>query len=138
MTDERARELVLQHRETCTERECGLCVLIEEHMQIRAQAAVGADLTKLRTMSEHATEGTWYTVEAPWRIPDQPTYAVAGSRDPHIGTVVLDTLGVDEWTDEGSYDETFDGQLYRQDADLAFAVACVNFVRGLLAQEDAA
>ena len=45
----------------------------------------------------------WYTVEAPWRSGEHPTYAIAGQRDPHGAPAVLDTMAVEnliEWEDE--------------------------------------
>lgn len=85
-----------------------------------------SDLDKLRALSAQATDGTWYTVDAPWRYSDVATYAVARDPDPHAGIAVLDS--VQEFDDDDS------PELARAqaDVDLEFAVACVNYVRALL------
>lgn len=48
MTDTRARELVRQHRDRCDATECGLCVMIGEHLRLRALEAEGGELERLR------------------------------------------------------------------------------------------
>lgn len=95
-----------------------------------------AALEQIAALEAEAAPGPWYTVESPWRelhdgYPTHGTYAVAGDRDPHIGEAVLDTLDVLEW-------ETPDhhaAQIAQADANLGFAVACVNWVRRLLKGE---
>ncbi|MGU3417700.1 hypothetical protein [Methylobacterium sp. D54C] len=86
------------------------------------EAGAGGDLRELARLSEAATPGAWYTVDTPW---GDGTWLVAGSPDPHAGTMVCDCQDVNESRPEDGPDAADDA---------ALIAASVNFVRRLLAR----
>jgi hypothetical protein len=87
------------------------------------------DLATWRRLADAATKGPWYTVDSIWLPPGVGTYVVAGHHDPHVGTPILDHVGIEEWdadTDGPNYDQSW--------ADLEFAAAARTAVPALLAE----
>lgn len=98
------------------------------------------ELEALEEAYRQSTPGEWYTVEQPWRSNyydrdygaylTVPTYAVAGSPDPHAGKAVLDSVDLDEWEDYRDHES----QVSQCDADLSCAVAARNALPRLTAE----
>jgi len=61
------------------------------------------ELAAIRERCEKATTGPWYIVNQPWT--ETYTYVIAGHRDPHLGTPVLDSIHVEEVEEGEDEDE---------------------------------
>ena len=89
-----------------------------------------AELQRLAELEKQATPGPWYAVGQPW-LRDIPTYIIAGHQDPHIGTPVLDAIGIDEWEDKPGEEQRLKEQAQ---TDLELAAALRNSFPGLFAR----
>ena len=77
------------------------------------------DLDKLEALAKAATPGPWFQCGLPWF--DAGSGVLAGSPDPHIGMMIVDTEAWDGEREE--FAEHYDGEVASSDADAAFIAA---------------